>query len=227
MSIQLRYGNRHLVDYSKLQSYSSTFELQFSTDAQLAEFSKKVDKGLVVVIENIGVQQEVPLPRESYNVIPYGQRSVSVRFTDKRIAPYVDSLLTGRFIHFTSATGAHLAHEIGRTLMHAVASSSHVRKEIHVYHRSPVSSFAHVLLRELGYHRVRSGMTREEFLSEFTPALAERELDRVLHTLGFRVQFMEHDNKPREFFRSLFGTNIIEFAETAQLAEDVHANAKR
>lgn len=215
MSIQLRYGNRHLAEYSKIESYSSTFELQFSTNEQLAIFSKKVDEGLFIVIENEGVQQEVTLPRESFNVIPYGQRSVSLRFTDKSLAPHVDSLLSGRFVHFTSATGAHLAHEIGRTLMHAVASSRAVRKEIHVYHRSPVASFSHVLLRELGFHRIRSGMTREAFLSEFTPELAEAELSRVLHTLGFHVKFMEHDNKPREFFRSLFGTNVLEFAETA------------
>jgi len=208
------YGNRKPVQHKNVQGYHASLEFSFHTVEESSEFAEHIDHGLCIRIQTEHGSQEITLNREDFNVIPspWG-RHHTLRLTNPRTAPYAECMTNGQFLHLTPSTAIGLAAELSRTILHMMITPVANRKQIHVYYKTPVAEFAHVILKSLGLGRIRQGLTRDEFYQEFTPDSAEDALKSVLSNCGVSIRFLPHDGKKRPLYCSLFGEGIIEFAE--------------
>lgn len=208
------YGNRQPVQHKVVRGYHASLEFNFHTKKESSEFAEQIDRGLIIRVQTEHGSQEIILNREDFNVIPCSWgRQQTLRLTSPRVSPYAECMVRSQFLHLTPSTAVGLAAELSRTLLHMMITSVVNRKQIHVYHKTPVAEFAHVILKTLGLGRIRQGLTRDEFYQEFTPDSAEDALKSVINNCGVSIRFIPHDGKKRPLYCSLFGEGIIEFAE--------------
>lgn len=210
----LLYGNKHPIVCAKVDTGYAETAFRFETMDQYEEFFDKIDRGLVIVKKNGEQTQTFDICRTSFNVLPYhGTKTIYLKFTDSLLAKNSQWIFSDEFVHLTPSTAVSMASEFSSTILHMLTGHFTSRKAIRVYHRAPVEAFAHVVLKNIGLSRIKQGLSRDEFYREFTPDLAAHELKRILRKADLSVQFIPHDGKKRQGYCSLFGENIIEFAE--------------
>lgn len=217
MSITYLYGNKKPIGHRSVEAYHSciTFRMERSV---MSDFSRLIDKGLIVQIKNEYGEQEFQFKRREYRVVPNDSyNSQDVLLEDNELARSLKLAIdVNGFLHRSAPSAVALASQLAGTIAHQFATPFMKRKRIVVYLLSDPTVIAHSLLRTIGLGRFSNGMTVTEFYQQYTPEAAFEALCWWLRDKDVRVDFLPHDGKKREAFTSLIGENTIEFAEMAQ-----------
>lgn len=216
MSIIYLYGNKKPIGYRAVEAYYGCIQFRMTRETS-ADFSKQIDNGLIVKIDNDHGQQEFKFERGEYRVVPNeGYHSFDVHLEDKHMGNAMKLAIdVNGFLHRTTDTAVALASSLAGTIAHQFATPYMKRKRVVVYLRSDPTVLAHLLIRSIGLSRFEPNISVGEFYQRYTPEVLFESMCSWFRNKDIDVVFKPHDGKKREAFVSLIGEATIEFAEQA------------